>query len=55
MAEERQTGTWNPEAQEPGPEHRRLEGFIGKWINEGETISTPPTGALAISTWAASS
>jgi uncharacterized protein DUF1579 len=25
----------------PGPEHRRSEAFIGKWINEGETIATP--------------
>jgi hypothetical protein len=22
----------------PGPEHARLEAFIGKWINEGATV-----------------
>ncbi len=27
----------------PGPEHRRLDVFIGKWINEGQTV--PAAGA----------
>ena len=50
MAEERRTGTWSPEARGPGPEHRRLEAFIGKWINEGETIATPDAPAARILT-----
>jgi hypothetical protein len=25
-------------APKPGPEHARLEVFIGKWINEGATV-----------------
>ncbi len=29
---------WHPPS--PGPEHRRLDMFIGKWINEGQTVST---------------
>ena len=50
MVEERRTGTWSPEARGPGPEHRRLEAFIGKWINEGETIATPDAPAARILT-----
>lgn len=45
-----QTGTWESEAPAPGPEHRRLEVFIGKWINEGETMATPDAPAARIVT-----
>jgi Protein of unknown function (DUF1579) len=37
-------GTWESEAPQPGPGHRRLEVFIGKWINEGETV---PVGGVS--------
>jgi hypothetical protein len=40
------TGTWASKAPEPGPEHHRLEIFIGKWINEGETV--PSGGASTV-------
>jgi hypothetical protein len=35
------SGTFGHEAPEPGPEYARLEVFIGKWINEGETVAKP--------------
>jgi Protein of unknown function (DUF1579) len=35
------SGTFEHEAPKPGPEHAKLEVFIGKWINEGETVTTP--------------
>jgi Protein of unknown function (DUF1579) len=38
MAEGAHSGTFEHEAPKPGPEHARLEVFIGKWINEGETV-----------------
>lgn len=50
MTERPQTGTWEPKAPERGPEHRRLEVFIGKWINEGETVATPDAPAAKILT-----
>jgi hypothetical protein len=28
------------QAPQPGPEHKRLQVFIGKWINEGYTVAT---------------
>jgi Protein of unknown function (DUF1579) len=45
VIERETTGTWESEAAGPGPEHQRLEVFIGKWINEGETV--PAGGASA--------
>lgn len=33
-----------------GPEHQRLEVFIGKWINEGHTIATADAPAVPILT-----
>lgn len=50
MTERTRTGTWASEDPEPGPEHRRLEVFIGKWINEGETITAPGAPAAKIVT-----
>jgi hypothetical protein len=50
MTEQAPTGTWEPTASGPGAEHRRLEVFIGKWINEGETIATPDSPAARILT-----
>jgi Protein of unknown function (DUF1579) len=41
MAEGAHSGTFEHVAPKPGPEHARLEVFIGKWINEGETVTTP--------------
>jgi Protein of unknown function (DUF1579) len=43
-------GTWEAEAPEPRPEHRRLEVFIGKWINEGETVPVGGTSPARILT-----
>jgi hypothetical protein len=45
MIERETTGTWESDAPGPGPEHQRLEVFIGKWINQGETV--PAGGASA--------
>jgi hypothetical protein len=28
-------------APQPGPEHKRLRVFIGKWITEGNTVAPP--------------
>jgi hypothetical protein len=50
MTEQARIGTWEPDGSGPGPEHRRLEVFIGKWINEGETIATPDNPAAKIVT-----
>jgi hypothetical protein len=33
-----------------GPEHKLLEVFIGKWINEGHTIATPDAPEVPILT-----
>ena len=32
----------------PGPEHKRLEVFIGKWMTEGETIASEGAPAMRI-------
>jgi hypothetical protein len=40
MAERSHSGTFEHEAPRPGPEHAKLGVFIGKWINEGETVRT---------------
>jgi Protein of unknown function (DUF1579) len=50
MTERARTGTWQADAPGPGPEHRRLEAFIGKRINEGETVATPDAPAAKILT-----
>ncbi len=34
----------------PGPEHSRLDVFIGKWINEGHTIATAEAPSVKILT-----
>jgi hypothetical protein len=34
----------------PGPEHKLLEVFIGKWINEGHTISSADAPSVKILT-----
>ena len=39
MTERPRKGTCAPEAPERGPEHRRVEVFIGKWINENRLQS----------------
>jgi hypothetical protein len=44
------SGTFQHEAPKPGPEHARLEVFIGKWINEGETVATPDAPSAKILT-----
>jgi hypothetical protein len=50
MTEQARIGTWERDGSGPGAEHRRLEVFIGKWINEGETIATPDNPAARILT-----
>ena len=35
---------------QPGPEHKRLEVFIGKWMNEGQTIAGASAPAVKILT-----
>jgi Protein of unknown function (DUF1579) len=50
MAEREPTGTWEPGAPRPGAEHARLEAFIGKWINDGETVATAEAPAAKILT-----
>jgi hypothetical protein len=50
MTEQVRIGTWERDGSGPGAEHRRLEVFIGKWINEGETIATPDNPAARILT-----
>jgi hypothetical protein len=32
----------------PGPEHRRLQAIIGKWINQGHTVASPAAPAVEI-------
>lgn len=32
----------------PGPEHKRLEVIIGKWINEGHTVAAPGAPSVKI-------
>jgi Protein of unknown function (DUF1579) len=48
MAEQVRTGVWEAQAPQPGPEHRRLEVFIGRWITEGETVATPDAPSVKI-------
>jgi hypothetical protein len=48
MTEQARTATWVAGASGPRPEHRRLEVFIGKWINEGGAIATPDNPAARI-------
>jgi hypothetical protein len=36
------------EAPKPGPGHKRLEVFIGKWMTEGQTIASPGRPAMEI-------
>jgi hypothetical protein len=48
MATETRTGVWEAAGPQPGPEHRRLEAFIGRWITEGETVATPDAPATKI-------
>jgi hypothetical protein len=38
MPETAHSGNFEHVAPKPGPEHARLEVFIGKWINEGATV-----------------
>jgi hypothetical protein len=35
---------------QPGPEHKRLDVFIGKWMNEGQTIAGASAPAVSILT-----
>jgi Protein of unknown function (DUF1579) len=44
------SGTFEHEAPKPGPKHATLEVFIGKWINESETVATPEAPAVKILT-----
>lgn len=37
-------------APQPGPEHKRLEVFISKWLNEGYTVEVPGVPAVKIMT-----
>jgi Protein of unknown function (DUF1579) len=50
MEEGARSGTFEHEAPTPGPEHARLEVFVGKWINEGETVATPEAPSSKILT-----
>jgi Protein of unknown function (DUF1579) len=50
MAEEAHSGTFEHEAPKPGPEHARLEVFVGKWINEGQTVPVGDDPAAKIVT-----
>jgi Protein of unknown function (DUF1579) len=38
-----------PASQEPGPEHRRLDVFVGQWRTEGTILADPenPSGSTA--------
>ncbi len=38
------------QAPQPGPEHKRLQIFIGKWINEGYTVAAPGAPSVKILT-----
>jgi hypothetical protein len=37
-------------APQPGPEHKRLDVFIGKWITEGYTVAAPGAPPNSITT-----
>jgi len=50
MEQGARSGTFLHEAPQPGPEHARLEVFIGKWINEGETVATAEADTARIVT-----
>jgi hypothetical protein len=49
MASDNSMQSQQPPPQ-PGPEHKRLEVFIGKWINEGFTIASPGSPSVKIAT-----
>jgi len=38
------------QAPEPSAEHKRLDVFIGKWINEGYTVEAPGAPSVKITT-----
>jgi Protein of unknown function (DUF1579) len=38
------------QAPQPGPEHKRLQVFIGRWINEGYTIAETGSPSVKITT-----
>lgn len=38
------------QAHRPGPEHKRLDVFIGRWINEGYTVASPQAPSTKITT-----
>jgi hypothetical protein len=44
------SGTFMKADGRPGPEHKKLERLIGRWINEGQTIATTGSPALQIVT-----
>jgi hypothetical protein len=44
------SGTFMNADGKPGPEHKKLERLIGRWINEGQTIATTGSPALQIVT-----
>jgi len=50
MTEAARSGTFEHEAPKPGPEHAKLEVFIGKWINEGKTVASQDAPATRIVT-----
>jgi hypothetical protein len=50
MEQAAHSGTFEHQALKPAPEHTRLEVFIGKWINEGETVATSDAPAAKILT-----
>jgi hypothetical protein len=50
MEQGARSGTFLHEAPQPGPGHARLEVFIGKWINEGETMATADADTARIVT-----
>jgi hypothetical protein len=50
MPETAHSGTFEHVAPTPGPEHARLEVFIGKWINEGATVPEGDEPAAKIMT-----
>jgi Protein of unknown function (DUF1579) len=51
VTERAHSGTFEHEPPHPGPEHARLEAFVGKWINQGETVaaSDRPTAKILTS------
>ena len=32
----------------PGPEHRRLDAFIGRWMTDGQTVAGPDAPSVKI-------